>query len=494
MLAVRQRVLHYLIGLVAVYKVAYFFEYAALPFLYGPIFDSAVYDAQAQAVRAGVFGDATLLAFSPLYGYFLALFPIGEFVYVVVAQLALGFANVFMVHRIALRMFGTREALAAASLYFGYGLFSFYETKVLSETLGLSLALISLLLSTSDAVRLRGEAKSSLAAGALLALAVLARASLLFSGCASVVCAFLPWGSPRESARIHVQRGASFAAGFALLLCANGAWNYTHTGFFVPVIFVSHTAAAAANVGEQWHGDLAALSANADGDVSAWDVVEQARDRLAHRGHESTTTTRLTDLNVSGILRSAPAKILSTLSDQETTFDYGFYGERTEVKSLYLLPLSFACLVLFGVLGAFFLARTHGANSLWVFLPFIVGTLATTVLFHPSSRYRLPMGLPLVLLGGYGLVRAYTTERVRTRRVLCGALLVATLALVTRHELHSLRAPAWWELRVAEAAAAAGDLATVEQRVRRARELAPSDSQLQRRLNRLSQINGDVPH
>ena len=65
--AVRQRVLHYLIGLVAVYKVAYFFEYAALPFLYGPIFDSAVYDAQAQAVRAGVFGDATLPDFAFLF-------------------------------------------------------------------------------------------------------------------------------------------------------------------------------------------------------------------------------------------------------------------------------------------------------------------------------------------------------------------------------------------------------------------------------------------
>lgn len=481
----RQRLLSGLIAIVVVHKAAYFFEYAVLPFLYGPIFDSAVYDAQAAAVRAGQFGDATLLAFSPLYGYFLAAFPTGEFLFVVVAQLAMGLLNLVIVHRIALRLFGAREALASAAIYFGYGVFSFYETKVLSETLGMTLALLATLQFMSEPVRERGDAKRSLLSGVLMALAVLARASLLFAGLFSVIVAFLPWGEARESAKVCGKRGIGHGAGFALILLLNGSWNYMHTGFFVPVIFVSHTATAAANVGERWSGDLSQLSPNTSGEVSPWDVVDQANDRLHRR---SATPATASQLNVGGILRGAPDKILRTLSDQETTFDYGFYGERSEVTALYLLPLSFGCLLLLGAVGAFFLARRHGVRALLPFLPLIVGTLATTVLFHPSSRYRLPMALPLVLLAGFGILRAVEIEATRVRRAVCVTLLVACLALITRHEFRPLQSPAWWQVRVAEAAAASGDLATLEARVRRARAMAPHDARLQRRLDQISHL------
>lgn len=481
----RQRLLSGLIAIVVVHKAAYFFEYAVLPFIYGPIFDSAVYDAQAAAVRAGQFGDATLLAFSPLYGYFLAAFPTGEYLFVVVAQLAMGLLNIVIVHRIALRLFGPREALASAALYFGYGIFSFYETKVLSETLGITFVLSAILHFMSEPVRERAEAKRSVLAGALMGLAVLARASLLFSGLCSVVIAFLPWGEERASAKLCAKRGLAHASGFALILLLNGTWNYIHTGFFVPVIFVSQTASAAANVGERWTGDLSQLSTHASGEVSPWDVVDQASERLHHR---STQNANASGLNVGGILRGAPEKIVRTLSDQETTYDYGFYGERSEVVALYLLPLSFGCLLLLGAVGAFFLVRRHGARALLPFLPLVLGTLATTVLFHPSSRYRLPMALPLVLLAGFGVLRAVEIESMRVRRAVCAALLVACVVLIARHELHPLQSPAWWQVRVAEAAAASGDLATLEARVRRARAMAPNDARLQQRLDQISHL------
>lgn len=480
----RQRILVGLLAIVIVHKVAYFFEYAALPFLYGPIFDSSVYDAQAAAVRAGDFGNPTLLAFSPLYGYALAMLPSGAYIATVVLQQLLGLINILLVHRIALRCFGTREALAAASLYFGYALFSFYETKILSETLGLTLALLGMHALLSAEVRIHASVRWTALAGALTAFAVLARASMLFAGCASVLAAYFPWATPREEFRVLVRRGSVFALGFALVLAANGTWNFVNTGHFVPVIFASHTAARASDT-RDWSGSLASFSTRPDGEVSPWDVVDQARARLRGEDAHANSST-LSDLQLGNLMAGAPSKLARTFSDTETTFDYGFYGERSEVNALRLLPLSFGCILLLALVGAYALARSKGLRMLVPFLPFIFGTVATTVVFHPSSRYRLPMLLPLVLLAGFGAVAVWNIEKVRVRNTVVSLLLAVSVILAVRHELHALRSPAWWHLRVAESASSCGDLMTVEQRVRRARELAPNDEALNRRLDRLS--------
>lgn len=473
-----------LLAIVIVHKVAYFFEYAALPFLYGPLFDSSVYEAQAVAIRAGDFGHPTLLAFSPLYGLALSLFPVGAYVAIVVAQQILGLVNLLLVHRIALRCFGTREALASATLYFGYALFSFYETKILSETLGLTLALLAMLCALSTESRVHASVRWTLSAGALMALAVLARASLLFAGLLGVVAAFLPWATPREDRRTLLRRGGFYAAAFAAVLLLHGLFNFVNTGRFVPVIFASRTAASA-SASDSWNGSLSAFSTRADGEVSPWDVVDQARERIAHGDSDNTAST-VASLNLANVLHAAPAKLARTFSDTETTFDYGFYGERSEVNSLRLLPVSFGCILLLGLVGAYALARQKGLRMLLPFAPLVLGTVVTTVLFHPSSRYRLPMLLPLVLLAGYGIVYAISLEVVRVRQWVVGVLTVVCLTLVIRHELHALQSPAWWHLRVAESAATFGDLMTVEQRVRRARELAPHDEALKHRLDRLS--------
>src|SRR5262245_1687923 len=107
----RRRLVLLLAG-AGLFKLVYLVQYARLPFLRAPLFDSVVYLRQAQAVLAGRFDDAALLAFSPLYGYFLALMGAGRLIGApILAQLALGTLNLYLVYRLVRPRFGEAAAL-----------------------------------------------------------------------------------------------------------------------------------------------------------------------------------------------------------------------------------------------------------------------------------------------------------------------------------------------------------------------------------------------
>src|SRR3954452_8275653 len=109
----------WLLGLLVAVRLAYLGQYLQLPFVFGPVFDSQVYIAQADAILAGRFADPALLAFSPLYGYFLALLGStpGHLLPLIV-QLALGVLNIVLIYRITLVLWRQRPAALWASLGF----------------------------------------------------------------------------------------------------------------------------------------------------------------------------------------------------------------------------------------------------------------------------------------------------------------------------------------------------------------------------------------
>lgn len=478
-------------ALVVAFKAVYFVEYAALPFLRGPIIDSLVYRQQAERVAAGQFGDATLLAFSPLYGYFLALVG-NTLVLPILAQFLLGCFCLVLVHHVARERFGSRAALISAGLFFGYGPLLFYESKILSETLGMTLALGALAFYLSPSFE-QGRARTALAAGALFGLAILARASLLFSGVLLVAASPWPWSrrspdAPPLGARLR--RTAGLAAGFALMLGAHGAWTKLHSGLFVPVILVSKTVGNA--TATQWSGKLSALSPDGSGSVTAWDVVRQAQAQLRRRGEPEPAAPErpLWGIDVAGFLRNLPSKLATTLSDTETSFDYGYYGERSEVRALWLLPVTFGALLVLGLVGAIALVRRAGVAALVPILPLALGALAVTTLFHPSTRYRLPFVLPLVLLGGVGLAAAWETSNVRLRAAAGAALALVLVGFALKAYTYQLKNPALWHLRVAQSAAMTGDIGEVRDRISRARSLAPHDDEVRRRTKQVLDLAG----
>jgi len=426
-----------LYGLAAALAAVYLLEYASLPFLDGPLFDSLVYLEQARQIRLGHEADPTLLAFSPLYGYYLAIFG-AHVALAVIAQLAMGVLQLWLLVRVTTRLFGRAAAILAGFALLFYGPWLFYETKVLSETLGLTLLLLAL-----DRLALDDD----LGAGVLLALATLARASLLFTLPLFVLVRI---GRPR--------RAALLALAIAAPLVARGAYLYGKTRLFVPVILVSSTAAKATH--GQWSGDLDAFKKDGEAHVGAFSVVDQARARMgrAARGEPEPAHE---GVSIAGWLRNAPGNLVRTFRDEETTFDYGFYGERSEVRTLRLTFVSFGMLACWAALGLFYARRRA-----LVLLPIVLGVLCVTTMFHPSARYRLPLVLALAPLAGLAWARA--DRRLR--------IVLATIVVVfVVHDLRrGLAHPGLWQLRVAESAAVAGDYATCHDRVVRARELEPT--------------------
>lgn len=75
-------------------------------------------------------------------------------------------------------------------------------------------------------------------------------------------------------------------------------------------------------------------------------------------------------------------------------------------------------LLILGMLGAWVLVRREGPWALVPLLPLFLGAVACTTLYHPSTRYRLAMIVPLLILSGPGVCVLRQERRERGRGLL----------------------------------------------------------------------------
>ncbi|RLB46718.1 MAG: hypothetical protein DRJ42_27050, partial [Deltaproteobacteria bacterium] len=226
-----------------VLRLVYLTEYVrSLPFVDGPVGDSTIYLEQAFHVARGEFGDATLLAMSPLYGYLLYLAGAPEDLLTPIGlQLLFGVASTGLLFAAVRSRFGLGAAVATSALFSTYGAVLFLESKLLSDSLGLLLIIAAQVAYLSPGFR-RGHVGISLAAGLVAGLAVLARASLVFCAPLLVVAAFVPWTAAEPvGARARIRRATLLGLGLGAVLLFNGLWTQHHSGLFVPVVLVSQT-------------------------------------------------------------------------------------------------------------------------------------------------------------------------------------------------------------------------------------------------------------
>lgn len=441
----------------------YLWEYAEeLPFLFGPVGDSQVYLRQAHEVLDGVRPTPALLALSPLPGYvFAAAEALGDVLLAVGWQLLLGVLEAGTLAWLARRTLGRAGALAIVLGFLGYGLFPYFEVKLLGEGLGLALALGSVLLSFSARFR-AGKPLAALGVGALAGLATLARASLVFHLPLLVLVSLLPvWSSELRRGRRALARGAGVMLGIALVLGANGARNEATSGRFVPIIMVSRTLENAS--GAEWGGRLDSVRMSSRA-ASPGDAVRAAERELAGgEGDDAAAAPRpglfsaLSAIDYAGYLGALPGKLWATLSPREISFQYGYLGERGAVPIAGALPFSFGSLLVLGALGLATALRRRRWDLVAALAPLTLGALAATTLYHPSTRYRLGLVWPLLLASAYAVQALWDTRRERGSQLMAaivgGAL---TLSVVGSYRTQ-LGNPGEWYLQIAASHGLAGD-------------------------------------
>jgi len=392
--------------------------------------DTAAYVELARTVAdKGPLAVAQPFFLSPLYVFFLAgVFKAGGSLFTAkVVQILLGTLAVGLVHRTARQWYGARAAWLAAALAALTGLFTFQEVLTLQAALDPFLVASALYLVSRAQVGRRPW--PLVAAGASAGLLALNRPNALGYGLAAgaLIALSSRWQAAREGTppvvRQPVARGATFLAGLFLVLAPAALHNYAVSGDFVPIAS---------------HGGLnfyIGNNADADGKYRPVEgvtpsIVGQARD--AARIAEADAGRPLTPGEVSAYfyrrawawigahpgqaLRLLAWKVALLLNRTEVPLNYSYayyrWDERTLLRALAVGPW---LLVPLGLVGLLVPSMRADRPGFWVWASFVPVYGFSVAAFFVTSRYRLPLLVPLCISAG-GAV-AWGVERLRERRL-----------------------------------------------------------------------------
>ena len=419
----------------ALFRVAYFLQYrSASVFFDTPFLDAFVYDEWARRIAAGAWLPAEPFYFPPGYAYALAsLYRLGlsspASVYVV--QLGLGLLNLVLVHRIAGRAFGSRVALVAAVLAVLYASFPFFETKLMSPTLGLSLLLASI--ATLAAAQEQGGVWRWAGGGVLLGAASLVRPETLLA--APLLLVWIAcWVGPRWRATA-IAAGA-LVAGWALPILPVAIHNLRAGG---ELISAQSGIAFYQSNNSRARGLYVFLSE--EGFTGGPDTQADEEKAIAERavGHALTRAEVSAYWRGKGLrfICDSPGrfvwllgmKVMRYVESYEYSTEFLLPVEREDVWLLWLPFVPFALLVALSLPA---LIRRHGAVE-WLLLGFLAANLLTMLLFYVSSRYRLPSLPPLLIFAAATLVGVADAVRDDRRATAARTVAVVMVVFVVAH-------------------------------------------------------------
>lgn len=373
---------------------------------------------------------------SPLYAYFVALvFALSDnsLSAVRAVQAVLGTVSVGLVYSMAREWAGTRAALIAGSLAALTGLLAFHEVLILQAAIDPFLTALALYLL---ARALQGARWTwAVAAGAALGLLVLNRPNVL--PFASLAAVGLFW---QAAPKARLKSAGAFLAGLVLIIAPVTVRNRVVAGEWVLV---------------SSHGGLNFYIGNhpeADGTYTAIpgvipSIEGQTRDTRLMAEREAGRP--LSTSEVSGYfyrrswawMRERPGdaiglmgrKILLLLNAADLPLNYSYtYYSRDEATILRALIVGPWLLLPVGLVGAFVMGIRvrRGPYAVWVsFIP-VYGL--SVALFFVSTRYRLPLLIPLCVTAAGFVTWAAGQARARQWRVLALAGLgLAAAATVT---------------------------------------------------------------
>ena len=396
-----------ILGAAALLRLAYLLEYRSSSIFYSRLMlDAQVYDLWATRIAAGAWLGGPVFYHAPLYPYLLALifrFLGHHYLPVYLLQMALGTAVLFLVYRVGRRCASPVAGLAAAALLALYAPLPFFETKIMSTSVAVALAVASLALLV-DAWE-RGGLLRWLGAGALIGVTALAHpASLLLAPVFAAAVLV-------RTRRLH--EAAALAAGAVLAIAPATLHNLSAGGGLVLI---------------SSQGGITFLQGNSPKSRGLYRPVEGfSGSPLTQEEEEKSLAEKaagrpLTAAEVSGYwfdegleaIRQSPAKHLALLqlkalrwlSSHEYSTEYSLSLERRQILTLLLPLLPFGFLAVGAGAGTWLGWRDYHRRLVPVFL-FLAATAAPPFLFYVSSRYRIAAVPALAILSGVALERLW---------------------------------------------------------------------------------------
>ena len=330
--------------------------------------------------------------------------------------------------------FGERAAWVAGALAVLTGLFTFYEILILPASLdpflvALTLALVS---RAQDGDRPGLAAAAGVSAGLL----ALNRPNALAYGAAAAVWLAVRWW--RDRARrpegLSLGRALVFPSALLLVLLPNGLRNYAVSGEW---IVVSSHGGLNFYIGNGPQSDgtysrVPGISASIAGQArDAARVAEAAAGRPLSAGEVSEAfydrALSWMRANPGAAARLWTRKLLLLVNRENVplNFSYAYYS-RDESSLLGALVIGPWLLLPLGVAGLFLRAARAHQQGFWLWASFVPVYGLSIVAFFVSSRYRMPLLVPLCVSAAASLTWGY--ERVRNRQLT--ALVSPALAVV----------------------------------------------------------------
>lgn len=412
----------------------YFLQYRNnVPYYSVLIVDSAYYNSWAERVVSGAGYGPMPFYLAPLYPYFVALIYAiaGHSVTVVyLIQMLLGVSNGLMVYLLGRRLFGHWAGVAGMGMVFLYGPLMYLESKLLSETLSVSLNLASLLLLARALDR--PSWGRLLLAGIVLGAAVICRpVMLIFTVLLSV---YLLSASAETGKKIAGKQLALLWMGVLLVILPVTARNWYVGKDFALISTNSGLTFAHGN-----HPGSRGLTTSLPGFTGSIMTQQQEEMALAEQALEHPVKPsessdywfgqgmRFIRENPGEYARLMGKKLLWTLHTREAPCNYNFYLEQRLTGVLRFFALPFPMILGLGIFG--YVAGRGRSRLADIVMLYSASVLLSLLIFYVSSRYRAPAVPGLAVLAGFGLV--HVLDRLRMKRMDVLLPLAACVAPIT---------------------------------------------------------------
>ena len=417
----------------------YLLQYEArLPYYRVPIVDAAYYDAWAQRVAAGRGYGPMPFYSAPLYPYLLALIYViagRNLTLVYLLQEALGVLNVLMVYLLGRRLFGHVSGLIGAALILFYAPLMHLESKLLTETLAITLNLASLLLLMRALDR--PGILSYLAAGVMLGLSAICRPVALIM--IALVLAWLVFRKSdlRQRSGFRPKHLMVLIAGIALailpvtarncfigkdfaLISTNGGMVFAQgnnpcaNGVFAPVPTLTGVVEQEEEEGMYIAGKAYGRPVKPSESSSFW----------------FRYAMRFIRQDPGGFAKLVCKKFIWSLHVREPRHNYNLNFEKAFVPVLRYLALPFPMLAGLTLYGFIRSRRTVTRRDSELLALQAISIFVSMLIFSVSSRYRAPSAPALGVFAGFGLAQAADCVRKGDLRAIAAAAVCLVFVLL----------------------------------------------------------------